>query len=227
MRNRISSQVRWSLLGTACLLLMGCDVFSGLTGDKLDLSKTSDFEVKVRGGELQDSSFFPLRLGAVWIYKQVHGKEVSDSLKTFTMAVVGTHILEGTEYYVVNSYFTPGPSLPKPTLVRKSEDQVFVHIDGEDHLLYSFSGDSTWSVPMYANQSTLYARAAKRQMSTAESVVVVWDLEGFPGPKPIPGRTESGWGEVFERGRGRVRLVSVSQVYGTRVWDLIEVNIGG
>lgn len=217
------------LLFTSCDLITNAFQKADDSGG-FDPSKTNGFDVLVGPRVTLANDFFPLQLGARWHYELVHAS-VDTSWdhfgfpKDFSATVADTLTVAGVKYYVVENYFLPGGELPEPALMREEGARVYVRIEEEDRLLYSFAPEDTlWSLPLYMNPTWLYTREAKRVVFNAEKAIVSWDLHGFPGPRPMPGDTESGWGDVFNRGLGRVRIVSMSQANGLTVWDLKEIR---
>jgi hypothetical protein len=198
------------------ILLTGCSLLSG-----------NDQSI----GE----SYFPLEVGAEWSYELVQGEGfAADSLEHFTVKVTDTETVDGTKYYVVENYFVPEPLSADKRLIRREGNWIYTRIDGKDHLLYSFGEEGdTWTVsrinkleldPSYDTPMV----PAKLTALTADTAAIAWNLRGFPGPDPNPGRVSgteqqrgeihSGWGELFAKGKGRAQLVWVSQAYGTLVW---------
>jgi len=224
------------LMSLSLLLFTGCEIMSDSSdpedssNPELDLSQVSGFKVSASGKCQLVPDFFPLEVGIEWTYKLVHA-DVDTSWehfgfpKDFSATVVDTLTVDGKKYYLVENYFLPGGLLPDPAPMRKEGTRVYVRIEEEDHLMYSFAPEDTlWSMPLYVNPTWLVPREAKRAVFTEEAAVVSWDLIGFPGPSPIPGDAESGWGDVLNRGLGRVRIVSLSQANGLTVWDLKEIR---
>lgn len=218
------------LLALPFLLITACDLITNSDDGNFDLSKTSGFKVSIPPGGLQDDDFFPLQVGAKWHYELVHAvadtsRERFGYPKDFSVIVSNTLTVDGEKYYVVENYFFPGPELPNPALMRREGARIYVRIEEKEYLLYSFAPEDTlWSLPLYVNPTLLYPRKAKRSVFTEKAAAVTWDLNGFPGLNPVPGRTESGWADVFNPGLGRVRIFSVSQAYSTTVWDLIRIE---
>ena len=187
----------FALSSIALLLMAGCDFLS---------------ESDIRQGD-----FFPLRIGQQWTYRITESDIDTSRLgfpKQFTVSVVDEVILADEKYFLMANYFVPGPTLPETILVRSTGSQVFIRFDPEqeEYLFYSFTrADTMWSVPMYANPSTLYPRTARLEALAENTATIAWDWNG---------RSESGWQEIFERKVGRKEIVSVSQVYGKIVWKL-------
>lgn len=178
-------------------------------------------------GASDGETFFPLKTGQQWTYRITESDmEVSriSFPKRFTVSVVGEQTVENKKYYLVANYFAPKPTPPDTILVRSTGSQVFVRFvpEQEEHLFYTFAPpDTTWSVPWYTGPSTDYARKAALVARRNSSAAISWDLRGYPDNPPfIHGRTESGWGETFERGIGRTEIVSSSQGFGKIVWKL-------
>lgn len=137
--------------------------------------------------------------------------------KKFTVSVIGQAIVKNRAYYRVANYFVPGPTLPDTILLRNAGDKVFVRFGSEqdEYRFYSFSPlDTTWSVPMYANPSTLYPRMACLAAFSENTATIAWDWNG---------RSEGGWQEIFQSGYGRTEIFSVSQAYGKVVWRLENI----
>lgn len=225
------------LMSLSLLLFTGCEIMSDSSDpedssdQELDLSQVSGFKVNVSGKDQLDPDFFPLEVGIEWTYKLVHA-DVDTSWeqfgypKDFSVTVADTLTVDGKKYYLVENYFLPGGSLPDPAPLRKEGLRIYARVEEEDHLIYSFAPEDTlWSLPLYANPTWLYPREAKRTVLTDEAAVVSWDLIGFPGPSPVGVETGPGWGDFFNRGLGRVRIVSLSQIYILTVWDLKEIKI--
>ena len=179
---------------------------------------------------LEDGDFFPLKVGQQWTYKitesDMDTSRIRSFPKEFTISVIGDVTLADQKYFLVTNYFIPGPNLPDTILLRNSDNQVLMRFgpEEEEYLFYSFSAsDSVWRVPMY-NPTTLNEWEAKLVRSNGIAAIS-WNLDGYPDDPPYGppgGRIESGWGETFKRGIGKTEIVSVSQVYGKIVWELID-----
>lgn len=238
-RNEIQSHhsrpyVRLAMLSLLFLMSNRCDDIedpSALEDPStpllLDLAQTSGFNLIVSGGVLPESDFFPLRAGTEWTYELVHAdadtaSEAFAFPTNFTASVIGIRYVDGEMYNTVANYLIPGADFSATALMREESGLVYVLIDGEEYLLYSFDSDTTqWMVPMKMGSEIIENRNAETVNLTEQSAVVSWDLSGFPGPdRPTAVDTEAGWADVFNPGLGRVRIVSMTEVYGLIVWDL-------
>ncbi len=159
------------LLTSSFMLSVGCGLITDSDDGNFDVSKISGFKVRIPPGGLQDDDFFPLQVGARWSYKLVHSQHDPNEFRSwtaeFTVSVTGTQTWRGREYFVVENYFVPGPELPTPTLMRKDGKRIYVRIEEEEYLLYSFAPEDTlWSLPLYMNPTWLIPRKAKRAIFT-------------------------------------------------------------
>lgn len=206
------------------VLLMGCGSILG--PDELDLSKTDRFAV-VKIGKIKDYDFFPLQTGLHMQYQVVHKDPEATEwenlvnekfLRDFTISILGKQEIEGKEYYAVLNYRMPGRALPDTIFMRKDNNRIFAKLPNqEEFLLYSFTmEETTWGgEPLGHNK-------AERTLLSGKSAAISWDLDKFPGPNPfVTGPEESGWGEVFNQGKGRVRMAYFGPF--TVVWDLTAI----
>jgi len=167
--------------------------------------------------------FFPLQVGKKWHYKIVKSdfdinKENFFFPKEFTVEVTQMKTINDIDYYAIKNYFLPGPSLPEPTYMRIEGDRIFVLINDQEHLLYSFDSadSSSWHLPMYANPTYLYDSYTSRvKLNSAEAEFLWWLGTTF-------GRSEAHWTDVFQKGIGRTKMLSFSQAYGDVNWELIR-----
>lgn len=229
-----------SLLVMCLILGSGCDsAFFSQNSSEIDLDQFSGFDVEI-AGKATDSTFFPLQPGTNWRYELVYSDVDPEQLpfpEAFVTSVEAVHTIDGMDYYVVNNYFLPSASpeidvrdrhsadeMEYPMLLRFSDNQVYLLIEDEEQLFYSFSEDlSKWNVNMYAGEFRSVV-TARLEVYQDDNAAIGWDYPGFMGSESYPSRAEAGWGDVFERGIGRVRIVSGSQGYGEIVWDLQEVR---
>ncbi len=197
----------------------------------VDLAQTSDFDVTITGEALPESNFLPLKTVTEWTYELVHADADTAANDfpfptTFTVTLKGIREFAGKRYQTVENYRVPGAKFPAPAPMRIDDDQIYVLIDNQEYLLYSFDGDlSEWTVPLNMGSETTEDRTAEMVNLTEGSAVISWGLSGFPGvDRPKAVGTETGWAEVFNPGLGRVRVVSVTEEYGLTVWDLQEIR---
>lgn len=221
------------------ILLSGCDIISVVQkSDDIDLRQASGFDIEVEG-KLQDATLFPLQVGMTWTYEMVYSKK--DELPfadEFVMSIDEIQTMNGVNYFLVKNYFLPAASLAEdvrnsyeaehmedPMLLRYANDRVYVLVDGQEKLLYSFTEDiPTWTMAFYNGEIADSRRADRIELDNT-NVAVGWDYPGFMGGPMFPTRAESSWGDIFVPGRGRVRIVSFFQAFGTVVWDLKKITV--
>ena len=228
-----------SSLWLAVVALAGCDSLRPGATDSVDLDQRSNFDVRIIG-EVADATIFPLSVGMKATYKLVlaEGSGADILPESFMVEVQGQEDHAGVAYYRIQNYltptfgFTPTESdvlggLGKSVLVRSDGNAVYALADGTEQLIYTFPQEEgeteAWSVRGYLGEVPWSAKVGATGL-TSSSLAVGWDYPGFMGGPEFGTLAEGGWGEVFEAGKGRVRIVSMSQRYSA-VWDLVELSV--
>ncbi|MBD3275639.1 MAG: hypothetical protein GF372_10025 [Candidatus Marinimicrobia bacterium] len=199
-------------------------------GEDLNLSDYGNNKVKIQGN-VSKNSFFPMAMGLEWTYKLVYSSNTNgqedDSLSQIRVKITEKREIEGKIYFVFDSYFLPGPQLPKPAFIRKEGENVYTYIGGEEYILYSFSSNkNAWIIPLFVNHNDTNDFNIERTVNTDNTAAFALnDLYYFPSDSAITGRSEHGWGEIIEKGLGRARIESYSMIYGKRVWNLVNLKI--
>ena len=169
--------------------------------------------------------YFPLEIGMKWEYHVVKSDIDTSRLSEripidFTVEVIDKHSINNIEYYAIENFYFPGPSIHDTSYMRIEDDRVFVIINNEEHLLYSFSPSDTnrWHVPMYVNQEDIYDYSSTRTNISDSKCEFLWYF-GYN-----IGRAEAHWSDVFEDGIGRTKIISFSQAFGEVIWEGDIIN---
>lgn len=168
------------------------------------------------------TSFFPLQVGRKWHYRTVKSdfdidKENFFFPKEFTVEVSQQKTIGGIRYYEVKNYFLPGPSLPQPAYMRHEGGRIFVLVNDKEYLLYSFDSadSSSWHLPMYVNPTDLFNYYAERIELNPHEANFSWSYI------PTLEDSEGYWYEIFQKGIGRTKILSFTQLYGNVDWELL------
>ena len=89
-------------------------------------------------------------------------------------------------------------------------------IDNVEYLLYSFgnSEKQSWHLPMQVNEALKMEYYVNSNIIDSTKSTFLWHMG------PNPDRAEAKWTDVFVKGKGRVKIESISQVYGKIIWEI-------
>lgn len=188
-----------------------------------------------RPDPIDASDYFPLEVGNSWTYEAVGYWEKWKSFsipQIATTRVIGTTMIEGKEYFLVEGYFFYWPSdyypYPDTVLLREEGEKVYWYFEGKEYLYYDFSAplggilpeitENYWQIPVFSYDSAIGMIA--KSYETLDSMVFTTDC-------PV----EDGWPDIIEesftRGIGRSYLSIHLQSSLGPIYLLREAVIGG